>query len=133
MHHQVRAIESLGGEVVILKEDKIVGIGRVMSSFDGEFVGVELTEGAILGMVENLGVVQTLGLDGLAFRYSPVTGAYLGTGFWDDEDSDAVLGTTFAVGRFNLSHGIVPDHFKNVEGYRSAVQEEYEALMPPPL
>lgn len=58
-------------------------------------------------------------------RFCPISGMYIEPVLdLDDEEFDnieSMFDKTYAVGEFELRYGMVPDFFKNVEGYKSGI------------
>lgn len=120
------AVPSTGKTVLVIKENKVIGKGSAQLAVGTDFVGIRFTEGEILEMTKDLTVVKIFEHKHAYFRYSPVSGAFIGSAYDKDrEDEFDVLQDTTVVDEFNLKYRMVPEHFKDVPGY-GAVMDELE-------
>lgn len=106
--------------VVFVQGNKIIGKGRVAIRHGDNFVGVRVDSGPIAEMVKDLELVTLMGLKCAFLRFMPVTGVYAGDDHQTGEGGTALLQDVRVVDEHNLAFGIVPESFKDVEGYRSA-------------
>jgi hypothetical protein len=116
-----RAVENVGREVWLIKDNKIVGEGYSGAMREGE-VSIEMRDDRAKALVENSDQVKAWGeshpekkYKWSLFRFLTVTGTYVGEGESFCEELDDIL----VVDKFNLRYGMVPDTFKDTEGYRS--------------
>lgn len=114
------AVKDVGRDVVLIKDNKIVGEGRSVTIRDGE-VSIEMTDDRAKALVENSVQVKTWAeshpdkkYKWSYFRFLTVTGTYVGEGELFCEELDDIM----VVDKFNLRYGMVPDTFKDVEEYR---------------
>ena len=116
------AVESVGKDVLLVQNNQIVGKGVSQIARGDVFVGIQITEGALVERVQGLDLVKFMGLKHSYFRFCPVTGAYLG----DDSQTGAggfdLLGEVRVVDAFNLRWGMVPAWFAGVPGYRAGLE-----------
>lgn len=118
------AVENVGKDVLVVKDNKVIGKGRSLIMHGDDWIGIRFTEGEVLEMVKNFESVKSLGLKHNYFRYFPTSGLFWGPAFAeDDEITWTVLGQTMVIDEFNFRFGICPDHFKQVEGYASTLAE----------
>jgi hypothetical protein len=115
----------IGENLLIIQNDKIVGSASVACSIGG-VCGIRITDGEIAEALQQTEAVRMLGLRYCFFRYDVHTGEYRGGEFSDATDHANVLNNTRAVTEFDLKWGMVPESFKNTEGYRSALNREEE-------
>jgi hypothetical protein len=99
-------------DVYFLKDNRIIGIGSVGSSYMGELV-VYLKDQASKDYFAEDFVVKTLGKHA-GFRFSRLTGEYVGT--YDDEPSNRADGVTI-VDKFYFDIGFSGDRYKHIDGY----------------
>lgn len=115
--------------VLIVKGSKVVGKARWSAAVDG-ITSMRIIEGEALAWVEKIasdhgdGVMQA---KHFTPRYFDFDGSYAQRleGGW--EFMDEAFGETRAVSEFALHYGMVPESFKDVEGYRSKLSEPEQA------
>lgn len=112
------AVDGYGKKVLLIKDNKIVGKGSSQGSIDYT-IGIRAEEGEMLEQLKASSAAKILEVKWILPRFSQVTGGYVGSGFPDGEDIDAIFGDVSVVDEFNFSFGFCPDHFKDVPGYRS--------------
>lgn len=105
------------GDVLIIRDSKVIGKGKVTYRVGDTICGIKITEGDIIKELENCEAVQVLGISDCSFRYFPTSGAYCGDEFPDTFDHEEVLKDTQVVDEFNLKFRMVPERFSEVEGY----------------
>lgn len=110
------------GRLSLIKDNKVVGEAKVCIRRGDEWVGIEMVSAEAIDLVKEHSTYKLLGKHSF-WRFSPITGHFLGCNFPNDENEDAdglsVLGDVRVVDADNLKYGLVPDTFKDVEGYRS--------------
>ncbi len=116
-------IISVGNPVLFIKDNKIVGKGQAVTSHDG-VCGIQAIDDTAKEFFKDDPVVKLLDWRFAFFHYSTYTGEPA-LGF-NDEPEDRHLGTR-VVDEFNLRWGLVPDSFKDVEGYRSGPTPHHES------
>lgn len=120
------AIDGVGKNVVVVKDDKVIAKGRSVAMRGLEYVSIQLSdedfEKFFAAMDDSTkSVLKSIG----HIRVAPVTGGFLALSLDLEEDHKDIADqfeNTNVVDHFNLTYGMVPDFFKNVEGYRSAVE-----------
>jgi hypothetical protein len=119
------ALGNAGKDVLIIKDDKIIGRGHSELSCQ-EFVGVSLCEGELADKLKNLEPFKTIGeLKHVFIRYAPVSGVFLGFDFQDEcPEAEAILEGSLAVNEFDFGYKMVPDHFKTAEGYGASIERD---------
>jgi hypothetical protein len=119
------AVETVGREVVLIKDNKIIGEGYSAATA-GYTVSIEMRDDRAKALVDDSIQVKEWKkhAPGKEYRYSlfhfsQFNGCYLG----DNDEFYEPLENVFVVDKRNLSYGFVPNSFKNVEGYRSVIRE----------
>jgi hypothetical protein len=119
------AVSGTGKTVLVVRGLEIIGKGQTAIARGTEYVGVRLTEGKIMEEAKDLGIVKAVGFQDSYFRFSPTTGGFASWFYGDsEEDTLKFFEELRIVDEFNLRFGLVPDEFKDVPGYRSAVERE---------
>lgn len=119
------ALERTGKEVLIIRGLKVIGRGLSQTANHG-WVGIRMLEGEPHAAVQAwLGDSHPEIAKHAYIRYSEVSGAFFQLPFKDDEtqayqDADEFFDETYAVDEFNFKWGLVPDIYKDVEGYGSS-------------
>jgi hypothetical protein len=120
-----RAIDSVNKQVLVIKNGKIIANGISISMRGNEFAGVRLSNANLTFLPDN--IRQMMDIIG-HLRFCPISGMYIEpTLGLDDEEFDhieSMFDKTYAVGELELRYGMVPDFFKNVEGYKSSIITE---------
>lgn len=112
------AVESVGDEVYLVKDKKIIGIGRAVSGC-GYHVNVHMTDERAQEYLKDHRYVQILGFRWAFFRYECIAGLFVGGNFSDETDEDRrLLEDTRIVTCRLLDYGIAKG-FEDVEGYGS--------------
>lgn len=114
------AITSIGKTCLLVKNNKIIGKGFSVGKRDGR-VSIKLTEGSILEAAASFLATKELTLQYAYLHFSDISGYNIDTVEWVGEDGYAFLEDVYAVDEFNFSWGMVPEMFKTVPGYRSAL------------
>jgi hypothetical protein len=118
------AVENVGKNVLIIKDNKVIGKGSSQIMRGDEWVGIRFTEGEVLELVKDFAGVKAIGLKHNYFKYLPNSGLFWAAAFDEDEEKAwEVLGQTMVIDEFNFSFGIAPDHFKQVEGFNHKMAE----------
>ena len=101
-------------DIYLVKDNKIIGNAKWAAIRDG-VVSVYFKDENIVskfsGHTENYSQY-------VFFYYSTYTGDFLFSNFDEIEEIDDFFADTRIVDSFNLRWGMVPDRFKDVEGYR---------------
>ena len=105
------------GDVLIIRDSKVIGKGKVAYRRGDDYCGIKITEGDLIKELENTEAVKTLGIYNCSFRYFPISGIYCGDEFFDTFDHEDILDNTMIVDEFNLKFRMVPEWFSEVEGY----------------
>lgn len=114
-----------GDDVVVVKDNKVVGKGIAATQHGDDWVSVQITEGEILESLKETKwykkIAESIGEKHAYIRYFPLSGMYCCPG-WDEGDEDCkkvdeIMGTTLACNAFNFDFGIVNDLFKDTKGY----------------
>lgn len=119
------ALERSGKPVLIIRGLKVIGRGQTQVATDG-WVGVQMLDAEPHAAVHAWLGEQAANLAQHTYiRYSVFNGMFLELPFKDDEtqayqDADEFFDETYAVDEFNFKWGLVPDIFKDVEGYGSS-------------
>lgn len=113
------AIPSVGKDVVLIKNNKVIAKGRSRSSM-GYVIGIELQEGPLYDELCKAKIVSetTIPVKYINPRFSQVTGEYIHSGFNDGEEIDGLMEDVMVVDLFNLVWGMVPDSFSSMLEYR---------------
>lgn len=119
-----QALDNVPKEIVILKDGKKIGTGSGQIGC-ADFVGVRIDEGTELAeKLKNLEPFKSLGMKNTYTRFALVSGLFLGFSSQKEfPEAEAILENSYAVDAFNFSYKIVPDHFKEFEGYGSKFQD----------
>ncbi len=109
-----KAIENGNDGITIFKDGKVFAKARKATQREGD-VGIHL-------LPEYEYLIPDLGVDlpkkWVFLHYCAFSGRFLHA-FVDTPEIDAIFEDTLAVDSFNLRFGMVPEHFKNCEGYNS--------------
>lgn len=118
-----RAINSLSNRLVLVKDNKIVCSAVPYGAVGDEFVSVVFPDGVMAEKIKETKLFekhgQVLTLNHIPLRFNPITGVFISTGFTDAAELEELFEYTRLVDSFYLGCGLVPDSFKDVEGYRS--------------
>lgn len=122
------AIQGTGKPTLLIKDNKVLATVRV-EALSSNHASVTLTEGDYAQLIKPLAPDLQCGhypVHKLVYlRFSPYSGMYLECNL-DGRDAEAVnewFEYTRIVDEFNLHYGMVPDTFKDVEGYRKRFDE----------
>jgi hypothetical protein len=125
-----RAVETVGREVLLIRDNKVIGEGYTSTMRDG-VLAVQMRDDLAKVLVEDSKMVKLWAesFPDKKFKYSmfhfcSFTGNYLGEN--EEEYTLKNFDDVRIVDKSNLYYGMVPSTFKDVEGYR-AVHKEYEA------
>jgi hypothetical protein len=116
------------GPLLIILDNKVVGKTSLAVSHPDGWCSVRVESGPIYEKLEQTEAVRLRGLRYCYFRFNPETGIYLGGEFSDATDHEDVLRGTRVVNKFNLNWGMVPESFKNTEGYRSSLNRDEDEV-----
>lgn len=121
------------GPLLLIRDNKVIGKAQMAIGRGTEWVGIRITEGEVKEEVSKLIKAATEGedlkdLDGTLRFFFPhftyYSGLYLDIGNLllteKTSEIDAYFQDIRVVNEFNFRWGLVPDVFKDVEGYRSA-------------
>ncbi len=122
-----RAVETVGREVVLIRDNKVIGEGYV-STMSGGVVTVEMRDDRAKALVEDSEMVKLWGekFPEKKFKYSlfhfcSYAGNYLGEN--EEQYSLKNFDDIRVVDKFNLRYRMVPSTFKDVEGYGAVSSE----------
>lgn len=125
----VNAISS-NGKVLFIKDNKVVGEGKHYISV-GDKVGVVVTSGELHDYLSNHPEMETFknspalrDLKDFCIYFSEVTGGYLELKFEDCSEIDEYFEDISCVSEFEFRWGMVPDIYKDVPGFRSAIEQD---------
>lgn len=127
MHHNALS-NMTNGEVLFIKDNKIVGKGKHYAS-RGDSVGVVVTSGEFYDYLNNHSEMIPLknssfeGLKHFPMHFSEMTGGYLSINFKDFSEIDEYLEDISCVSEFGFRWGMVPEMYSSVPGYRSAIED----------
>ncbi len=112
-----KAINNFTG-IILVKDNKVVAKMKPWSIRDGVISVV--FEGDARDHIN----IPVKNREYYVIRYSTYTGEYLDDNFIeDDEEMLDYFENTRVCNEFELRWGMVPDSFKDVEGYRKAIEE----------
>lgn len=122
------AIDGVGKEVLIIRDNVVIGEGRCGGMRGNEFASISLIGDAQKMIPTDHELVKMLGYKHATIRYCPISGHFIGMGclLEEHESLDHVFEDTMVVDKFNFRWGMVPDHFMTVAGYRAAITEDDE-------
>lgn len=122
-----RAVENVGREVVLIRNNEVIGEGYSSVS-GGGIVGIEMRDDAAKALIADCAMVKLWEekfpekkFKYSLFHFSQYTGEYLGEN--EDEYTVDALMDVRVVDKFNLRYGMVPSAFKDVVGYHAAMKE----------
>jgi hypothetical protein len=115
-----KAVEGAGKDVLIIKDNQIVGKGVTRTSSDG-CVGVCVVDDSGRNYFKYDVQAQTQGWEDALFHYFESDGMSSTSG--GDESSDRCMGTRI-VDEFRLQWGLVPDSFEMVKGFPTKPQKK---------
>lgn len=122
------AIETAGKPTLLVQGTKVLGNVKI-SGMCGAEVSVNLSPELYEQMIAPVVEKRDYGYppEKLTFlRFSPYAGMYLSNNLDSDSERtavDAVFEHCRIVDEFNFAWGLVPDVFKEVEGYRARLSE----------
>ncbi len=114
------ALDSVGRDVLFIKDNKVVGKGRSQVGVSNEYQGCSFLSGELFEQIKVVAPFNdtVLTMKHVYARFSPYSGGYLGLQFTDEfPEAEALLEYVRAVDEHYFNFGIVPDSFKEVEGY----------------
>lgn len=122
------AISGVGKHVLIIRGNHVIGKGRSVAMRGEDFVSVVLTEESHHLIPADHELIQMVGYKHASIRYYPNTGGYISMGclLEDDDVLEDFFSDTLVVDEFHFRWGMVPDHFKTVDGYGAALTEDDE-------
>lgn len=114
------AADRCGNDVLIIRDNQIVGKAKSVLQRGDLFVGIELLDDAAKSLIDitKNADLQSLGYRHIYIKYDPITGNFL-----PDENFKEVreaMKDTMIVDEFNFRWGMVPEKFRDVPGYRAA-------------
>jgi hypothetical protein len=118
------AIASVGSDVVVLKDNKVFAKGRSVAMRERDFVSIRLQDEDFNRLFADMTedhkkIVNSIG----HVRFDPTTGHFICLSLDLSElyeKIDELFDGTLVVDAFNLRWGMVPDYFKDAEGYRES-------------
>jgi hypothetical protein len=121
------AIYRAGQQTLLVRDDKIIGEGRVVQIVGNELSSIErasvvMTDDAGMALISKTAAAKALGnVRYVYLNFCSSSGLYLGTPFIGHEDNELnmIFKDVMIVDKMNLGLGMVPDTFKNVPGYNS--------------
>jgi hypothetical protein len=116
---------SSGHNILLILDNKVVGVAKHAVSCN-EWCGVQVISGELHDQLAALDTAKVLSPKYIYPRFSPYTGMYLGTSMTDVPDVDALFENVRAVNEFELNFGMVPEFFKDVEGYKKSLLPQDE-------
>lgn len=122
-----RAVENAGRELVLIRNNEIIGEAYGSASRDG-VIAVEMRDDAAKALVADSALVKMWEesfpekkFKYATFHFSMLTGEYIGEN--EEEYTPDALMDVCIVDKFNLRFGMVPSTFKEVAGY-NAIEHE---------
>lgn len=122
-----RAIDGVSKDVLIVDKDgKVIARGRSVSMKGNEFVSILLDKKDAELLLDSISNLTQIPMQSIGhIRCSPINGMFIEpTLDLNDQEFqifENAFGDTYAVSEFDLRYGMVPDFFKVVPGYRSAI------------
>lgn len=119
------AIENVGREVLLIRDKRIIGEGYSVSSSSGT-ISIEMRDERAKALISDSLAVKLWGerfpekkFKYATFKFCQFTGAYLDASYYDPDMLCPTLSGVRVVDKMGLHYGIVPDAFKDVEGYNA--------------
>ena len=119
------AVENVGRDVLIIRNNQVIGKGMSQTMRGSDFVSITLVDDDAKKLIPVERISDAIGYRHTYLRYDPISGMFLEI-YGNDpewEDVNDQLEDTFIVDEFNFRWGLCPDTFKAVPGYQSAVTE----------
>lgn len=127
------AIESVGREVLLIRDKRIIGEGYSRSSADGT-IAIEMLDERAKALIADSLAVKLWGTSFpekkfkySTFKFCQFTGEYIDMSHHDPYMLCPTLSDVRVVDKMGLHYGIVPDTFKDVEGY-NAIHAEIHGI-----
>jgi hypothetical protein len=114
------ALQNVGKTVLFIKDNKVVGKGRGQIGRGDEWHGIRIESGELFEQLKDIEPFNTpgIGTKHALIRFSPTLGSFIGFGFTDEfPQAEEILEYVRVVDEFNLGYRMVPDTFKDTEGY----------------
>ena len=131
--HMHMAIQSVGKDIVIIKDNKIIAKGQSVTMRGDDFVSIKLKDEYVQQFFnkfspKTLELFKAIG----HLRYFPTSGYFcsLPLDFEKDEEQkvsdeiEEMFSASLAVDHFNLRYRMVPDYFKDSEDYGNIFNKE---------
>lgn len=125
-----RAVDGVSKDILIVdKECKIIGRGTSVAMRGNDFVCIRLIKEDIDKLLINLPDMSKSLMHSIGhLRCCPISGMFiqptLDLGNEENEIMENIFADTYAVSEFELRYRMVPDFFKNVEGYGVGLSSE---------
>lgn len=129
-----RAVENLSADILVVQNNKVICTAKGFVGNGDKWVAVTFVEdSSIVEKIKQTKFYEThkenLHWKYLPFRFMPITGTFLCCGFTGHEEImeelEAIFEDVRIVNAFQLRWGMVPDTFKDVEGYRKGPDQHY--------
>ena len=118
------AVENVGREVLLIRDNQIIGEGYSQTSAHG-MISIEMRDERAKALIENSRQVQLWGekwpdkkYKWSMYKFCKFTGQYLDMSQDDPDMLCAELEGVRVVDKQDFERGFVPDSFKDVPGYR---------------
>lgn len=115
------AMIGMGGDILIIKDNKIIGKGKIITS-DGEIASIRLIDEGSQSLIPKK-YIDGVGFKMLYLRCHYTTGVAFGLNFITDEEFIKSLENVRVVEEELFYHGCVPESFKDVGGYDKHTKE----------
>lgn len=128
MHY--RAIDGVSKDVLVVdKECKIVARGTSIAMRGNDFVSIRLIKEDFDKLLNGLSDMSRSLMHSIGhLRCCPISGMFiqptLDLGDEENEIMEKIFADTYAVSEFDLRYRMVPDFFKDVEGYGAGLSSE---------
>ena len=125
-----RAVDGVGKDILIVdKECKIVARATSIGMRGNDFVSIRLIKEDFEKLLSGLSDMSKSLMHSIGhLRCCPISGMFiqptLDLGDKENEIMENIFADTYAVGEFELRYRMVPDFFKNVEGYGAGLSSE---------
>ncbi|NTV78162.1 MAG: hypothetical protein HGA25_03210 [Clostridiales bacterium] len=125
-----RAVDGVSKDILIVdKESKIIARGVSIGMRGNDFVAIRLAKEDFEKLLSGLSDMAKSLMHSIGhIRCCPISGMFIQPtlDLGDDENGiiENIFADTYAVSEFDLRYRMVPDFFKNVEGYGSCFSEK---------
>lgn len=116
---QNKAFNGGNNDIYLVKDNKIIGNAKWAGIKDGVVSVYFKDESIVSKFSTHTGTYSQY----VFFYYSIYTGDFISSNVEDIKEVNEFFDDTRIVDAFNLRWGMVPDSFKDVEGYRKAIEE----------